>query len=56
MNDIMAQSDARISSHVMSVSVQRVVKNATEKLDVIGMAGAIILVLETFIVPVSIYR
>ena len=53
---MMTSSDARVSSHVMSVSVQQIVGNITKTVGISESTGAIILVLETFVLPVSIFK
>ena len=53
---MMTSLDARVSSHVMSVTVQQIVGNITKTVGISESKGAIILVLETFVLPVSIFK
>ena len=53
LESILPLSNSPVSSHVMSVSVQRVIGNCTRSVDVDQTEGAIVLVLETFVDQVS---
>ena len=53
LDSILTSSDSFVSSHVLSVSVQRVIGNSTNRMEISGTDGAIILVLKTFVNQVS---